>query len=405
MNRILKLASRLLRLDVRNEAVDYGNFTSWFSPSNIFDRLRASTLADNETIFSAVSRLSNTLASLPLKLHGPDYQPVNIPVSDLITNAPNPNMHSFEFFHSLEARKNTAGNGYAIKEYNNQYQVKALWLLDSAKVEPVIEATTRELWYQVQGDTYDPLTKKGLYYVHNLDMIHVKHIYISGNSKGVSPLDVLSSTVDFQAKVKEFSLDNIDKAITASFILNLATQVKGERKTEILQHFKNFYKENGGVLLEEAGTKITPIQQKTFIDTKVFESEKITRECVASVYSMPVSMLSQTEGTSYQSLEQMSLEYITYTELPIVRQYEQELNRKLLTENDRRQGLYFKFSLSALLRGDMKTRGEFYTKMVRSGLMKPNEGRAYEEWPPEKGGDQLFISGDLYPITQERKKK
>ena len=84
--------------------------------------------------------------------------------------------------------------------------------------------------------------------------------------------------------------------------------------------------------------------------------------------------------------------------VPIVRQYEQELNRKLLNLNDRRTGLYFKFNTNALLRGDMKTRGEFYFKGIRSGWFKPNEVRALEDLPPEKGGDELYMSKDLSPI-------
>ena len=82
---------------------------------------------------------------------------------------------------------------------------------------------------------------------------------------------------------------------------------------------------------------------------------------------------------------------------------EQELNRKLLTPVERRRGWYFKFNTNALLRGDMKTRGEFYFKGIRSGWFKPNEVRAYEDLPPESGGDKLYMSKDLFPIGEERR--
>lgn len=37
--------------------------------------------------------------------------------------------------------------------------------------------------------------------------------------------------------------------------------------------------------------------------------------------------------------------------------------------------------------------------MVRSGSMTPNEIRTLEDLPPKEGNaDELFISGDLYPI-------
>lgn len=374
----------------------YERFAKWFSPTNIFTRRSSYTLASNETIFSAVSRLSNSIGALPLKLLDKNFQQVtDHQAAELLMYQPNPNMTSFDFLRTMEAIRNTEGNAYAIKEYDMMYQPRALWVLDPNKVEPVIEADTKELWYEIQGDN-------GTYYVHNLDIIHLKHVHGYGY-KGISPIKVLANTIDFDSKVKHFSLDQMDTAVRASFILEMAGTLSDTKKKEVLTSFANFYKENGGVLIQEMGTKITPIDRK-FLDTKVFEAEKITRTRVASVYNMPVHMLGETDGVNYASMEQMALEYVQNTLTPIVTQYEKELNRKLLTKEDRRKGLYFKFNLNALLRGDMKTRGDFYFKGVRSMLFKPNEIRAWEDLPPEPGGDKLYVSGDLYPVDQPRQK-
>lgn len=378
------------------QASIYDRFRSWFEPYNIFTRRSSNTLATNETIFAAVSRLSNSMGGLPLKLYK-DYTPItDHRIADLLSNSPNPNMTSFDFIRTLETFRNTCGNGYALKEYDNSYQPVALWILDPNKVTPVIEADTKELWYEVEGDD-------GRYYVHNMDMIHVKHIHTIGYA-GISPIDVLRNTVEFDAKVKKFTIDQVDGAVKASFILKMATQLNEEKKKEILESFKQFYKENGGVLIQEQGAVIDPIERE-FIDTRVFEVERITRTRVASVYNMPAHMLGETEGVNYASMEQMALEYVQSTLTPIVTQYEKEFDRKLLTIGERRRGLYFKFNLNALLRGDMKTRGEFYFKGVRSMLFTPNEIRAWEELPPMPGGEKLYMSGDLYPIDQPRERK
>lgn len=368
------------------------DFVKWFLPKSIFASRTGNTLASNETIFAAVTRLSNSMAVLPLKLYQ-DFTQVITNTSDMLANTPNPNMTSFEFIRVMETMRNTTGNGYALKMYDNKYQVQSLLVLDPSRVNPVIEKDTNELWYEVDGE-------KGRYYVHNMDMIHVKHIYTIGSGygyKGISPIDVLRNTVDFDAEVRKFSLDQMDTAIKASFILEMATHLSQEKRTEILNNFTQFYQENGGVIIQEAGMKVNSIN-RNFIDTKVFEVEKITRSRVATVYNVPLHMLGETEGSSYASMEQLSIEFVTYTLLPIVRQYEQEFNRKLLTPQERLRGLYYKFNVSALLRGDMQTRGEFYFKGIRSAFFKPNEVRAWEELPPDPNGDKLYISGDLYPI-------
>jgi HK97 family phage portal protein len=304
-------------------------------------------------------------------------------------------MNGFEFIRTLEAHRNTFGNAYALKEYDSKYQPRALWILDPNRVKPVLEKTTKELWYEVDADD-------GRYYVHNLEMIHVKHIHAVGYT-GISPIDVLKNTADFDIKVKEFSLDQIDSAVKASFILKMATNMNEDRKRNVLLGFQRFYQENGGVLIQEQGVDIKEIERK-FIDTKVFEVERITRTRVASVYNMPAHLLGETEGVNYASMEQMSLEYVQNTLVPIITQYEKEFNRKLLTQAERKSGYYFKFNLNSLLRGDMKTRGEFYFKGVRTAVFTPNECRAWEDLPPMELGDKLYLSGDLYPIDMEREK-
>lgn len=383
-----RITGALGKGEERSSSGDGYDFTRWFSPRNIFATKTSQILASNETIFSAISRLSNAMGALPLKLYQ-NFNPVHTSISDLISNAPNSNMTSFDFIRTLEVHRDSNGNGYAMKQYDGKAQLEALVILDPTRVNPVIEEYTRELWYEIDGD-------KGRYYVHNMDIIHVKHIHTTGY-KGISPIDVLKNTVDFDGKVREFSLEQMDTRIAASFILKMSSHLDDKKRAAISENFRNFYKENGGVLIQEQGMEISTIDRK-FMDTKVFEVEKITRSRVATVYNMPVQMLGETSGSSYSSMEQLAIDFVQNTLIPIVRQYEQEFNRKLLTDKERLRGLSFKFNVNALLRGDIKTRGEFYFKMVRSGGFKPNEIRAWEELPPEKGGDILYISGDLYPI-------
>ena len=375
----------------------YQRFQKWFEPHNIFTRLNNETLATNETIFSAVSRLSNSIGTVPIKLLDGKFKPVtDHSLADLVCVQPNPNMSSFDFFRTMETLRNTNGNAYAMKDYDSRFNVRALWLLDPKRVTPVVDKNTRELWYEIEPD--DGGQK---YYVHNYEIIHVKHIHGYGYT-GISPIDVLKRSIDFDRKVRELSLEQIDNAITASFILKLAGTVNKEKKEEILKNFSDFYRDNGGVLIQEMGVEIAPIDRK-FIDTHLFEVEKITVKRVANVFTMPLHLLNEISGVQMGSVEQMDLGYIQGTLVPIVRQYEQELNRKLLSPETRKKGLYFKFNVNGLLRGDMKTRADFYFKGIRSGWFSPNEVRAYEDLPPVKGGDQVFTSRDLVPIQENIK--
>jgi HK97 family phage portal protein len=368
---------------------DRFDFSNWFG--RIFWGIDNSTLATNETIFSVISRLSNSLAMLPLKLYK-NYDLTINQAADVLINSPNPNMTSFEFIRLLETVRNQTGNSYALIERDIRGQVSRLTPLDPAYVEPLIETESGELWYQVVGNN-------GTYYFHNLDMLHFKHIVGAGGLKGINPLKVLTNTTDFDRAVREFSLKEMQRAPN-SFILKYQANVDIEKRKQVIEDFKRFYQDNGGILFQEPGVEISPIERK-FIAADVFTSERITRSRVANVFNVPVHMLNDSEKQSYSSMEQLMREFVQLTLMPIVRQYEQEFNRKLLTPAERQAGFYFKFNVNALLRGDTASQSDYYTKAIRSGWMKPNEVRQLEDLPPEPEGDKLWISGDLYPMSMD----
>ena len=94
--------------------------------------------------------------------------------------------------------------------------------------------------------------------------------------------------------------------------------------------------------------------------------------------------------------------YIKDTVLPIVRMYEQEFTKKCISTNQREIGERVKLSLNGFARADMKTRGEFYFKGIRSSWFSSNDIRALEDMPPIKGGDVYYVSKDLIPIDMVR---
>lgn len=356
-------------------------------PSSNF-RFTNTSLANNETIFAVITRLSNGIASLPLKVYQ-NYNALNTSQSDLaeLLESPNSNMTQFKFIRKMETLKNMTGNAYALIEPGIFAEPVALHILDSNAVQPFIEKDTRELWYRVTDDTA-PV------FIHNSSIIHISHLTGTGES-GVNPLDVLKNTIDYDREIKEFSLNQMQNGLKANIVIKLATKLNKESMDEYTEVIQRFQK--NGILFLDQGKEFQELNGFNFIDPKVFEVEKITVERVARVYNMALNKL-LSDKQSYSSAEQADLEYIKDTILPIIRMWEQELNKKLLTQKQRDDGFSFKFNLNGLARADMQTRGDFYFKGIRSGWFTPNEVRALEEYPPRPGGDSLYMSRDLIPI-------
>ena len=88
------------------------------------------TLETNETIFSAVTRLANSLSSMPIKLYE-DYKVINTNVSELLTISPNNSVSSYDFINQIETVRNEKGNAYVLIERYTFSQPSKLYLRNS----------------------------------------------------------------------------------------------------------------------------------------------------------------------------------------------------------------------------------------------------------------------------------
>ena len=360
------------------------DFSAW--QGRTFWGVDNSQLATNETIFSVITRLSNTLSSLPLKLYK-QFETVNDDISDLLVE-PNQNMSGWEFINKLEVSRNEHGNAYAVILRDHRMQPVALLPFENEIVTPLMDSQTNELWYEIRGSSETR-------YIHNMNMLHFKHITGSNRIEGISPLKVLKNALQYDKAVQEFSLSEMEKK--ESFTLEYGANVDEKKQAQVIANFKRFYAENGGILFQEPGVKIDKMD-KSYNAGDTASSEKITRTRVANVFNVPLSFLNEQSG-GFASNEQLMTQFVQMTLTPIIRQYEHEFNRKLLTKEQRKQGFYFKFNVNALLRGDTAARTAFYQMMIRSSGMKPDEVRQLEDLPPVGGNaDKLWISGDLYPL-------
>lgn len=381
-----KIKQRLIDNWVDQTTKKMYDFSPWKNKN--FWGVINNTLETNETIFSAITKLSNSMASLPLKLYE-NYKVVNNDVSELLTVSPNNSMSSFDFINQIETCRNEKGNAYVLIERDVFAQPEKLYLINPDVVQMAIENNSKELFYMIHATTGNELV------VHNTDMLHFKHIVASNMVQGVSPIDVLKNTMDFDNALREFNLAEMQKP--ESFILKYGTNVSKEKREDVLSDFKSFYEENGGILFQEPGVEIDPLPKK-YVSEDMVASENLTRERVANVFQLPAVFLNAKGGTNFTKNEELNRFYLQHTLLPIIKQYEEEFNRKLLTKNDRQKGQYFKFNVKSLLRADSATQAEVYFKAVRSGYYGINDIREWEDLPPVEGGDKPMISGDLYPI-------
>ena len=361
-------------------------FNNWFKFYN-------SELANNETIFSAVTMKANAIASAPVSINL-DYRKLNPgehKLSYLFKYGPNPRQTMFSFMQYMEATRNTNSGAYAIIEYSNVLgDISAIWPLKSEFVEPIIDQDSGELYYEITD--HDDNTKK---YVHNSHVIALEYLDNNG-FKGINPLNVLKNTIDYDREIKEFSINQMKTSLKANAVVKIDTTLD-EESLEEYDAMMEQMQENGIIYLDD-GKSITELNNKTYIDPNIFDIEKITVERVERVFNIIGKLTKGSSSNKTTTSDTEDLLYLKDSILPVIRQYEQEFSKKLLTTKEKMQGYEIKLNMQGYARATMEKRGNFYQIMLRSSAMTVNEVRRLEDLPPVEGGDKRYMSRDLCPV-------
>lgn len=355
----------------------------------------------SEGIFSVISRVSNVFGSLPLKMIDKDYaQPTDCASFNLLSNGPR-YFTKFDFFRDIEALRNYRGNAYVQIFRDSNGKIYDLALIKPGACVPVIDRDSGELYYQVTATDNRDYSK--IVYVHYMEILHFKQPRIGG-IEGIDPSEVLKNTLNYDREVRKISLKQLN-GTNEGLKVRFESNMEEKAKTKVVKNIAQFYKDNGGLLVEENGVTIERIQ-RDLVDSKLLDTDKIARSRIAMVYTVPEHFVGNSQ-TSYSSQEQLNMEYLTYRLVPDVTQYEEELNKKTLSPAEKKKGYRYKFNVASLLRGDTQARGAFYQIMRRGGAYSANDLLRFEDMPPsnEPGMDEHHISGDLYPIGMDPAKR
>jgi phage portal protein BeeE len=126
-----------------------------------------------------------------------------------------------------------------------------------------------------------------------------------------------------------------------------------------------------------SGTKAHQLSMP-MTDAQFLESRKFSVTEVARWYGVPPHKIADLDRATNNNIEHQGIEFVTDAIVPWAVRLEQEANAKLF--GARAQGrVYTKLNVSALMRGDSKSRADYYRAMTQMGAMSINEVRALEE--------------------------
>jgi HK97 family phage portal protein len=221
------------------------------------------------------------------------------------------------------------------------------------------------------------------------DVLHITEMRKPGALRGISRIDQLKEALGLTAALDDFAARFFGQGSTTSGIIEVPGSLTREQAKDLIDAFEEGHRglsqaHRPGVLFGGAAFKKTGVDPN---EAQMIESRRAQVEEVAKAFRVPLHMLSTAipGAMSYASVEQNAIQFATYTIRPYVAKIENALTTLLPN------GVFVKFNMDSILRGDIATRFSAYSTGTQAGFLSVNDIRRIEDLSPVDGGDQYRV--------------
>ncbi|MCC9020935.1 phage portal protein [Bacillus nakamurai] len=350
------------------------------------ERVSESTALIHPDVFSCVNVLSDDIAKLAVhtfkKKQGNIISSMDHPVAQLLYLKPNQYMTAFTWKKLMMTHACTWGNAYSYIKTDRNGFITALLPLNPANTQAYVNPNTGMLWYETV------INSKSVE-LYADEILHFKGMTEDGIN-GKSPIGVIREHIGAQSAATKFNAKLYKNDATPRGILKVPTLIDEDAKQRARDEWE---KVNAGrnIAIIDAGLSYEsismPLQEAQFV-----ESMKFNKAQIASIFKVPLHKINELDRATFNNIEHQSIEYVKNTLQPWLVSFEQEIITKLFTDEEIKDGFYIKFNVNSELRGDAKSRAEYYEIMERISALNINEIRAFEEKNAIEHGDRHLVS-------------
>lgn len=369
--------------------------------------VQAGTLVTEDTaltfsaVFAAARIISETVASLPWQMYrrmptGREALPGH-PVSWLLNTQPNPELTAYNFRRGLIRSYLLWGNGLAEIERGLDGRPLWLWPIVPDRVCPERDQTTGELYYVVRGDGADRYT------IPRANMLHISDGSLDG-LWGQSRIQLARRSVGAGIAADQFTAAYYGNGATIGGVIENKNNkgLSPEARELLLADFNDRYAgpdRAHKTMYLDSGMEYKPMSLP-LSDAQFLETRRFSIEEVARWFGVPPHLLQELSNANYAISYESTKNFVEHTLRPLCVCMEQEANLRLV--GARAQGaVYSRINLNGLLRGDPKSRAEYYKTMINAGVMSINEVRELEELNSiGADGDEHYLQTSMTTIAR-----
>jgi len=350
------------------------------------------------TVFACTSLISGDVGRLPLNLYrkrkgmGKDLV-TDHKMYDLLHNAPNPEMPSFNWRETGQLQLLLWGNKYDYIERDKSGNIIALWPLPDPGRVQIYRKNDRIIYeYEVDG--------KKVYRTRN-EIFHIPGMGFNG-LYGLSMISIAREAIGMGLAAETFGANYFSEGTHPSGMISIEHDL-GESEDAYIKKLKSNYSGLGkshSVMVFQNGEKYQPLTIP-LVDAQYLETRDHQKIEICGMYHVPPHKIAiHGSNSNYNNLEQENASYVDSCLMHWLVRWESAINLQLLTEQERRSGLFFEHQVQGLLRGDSAARSEYYNKIFQIGGITPNEIRSLENMNPVDGGDESFVMLNMQPLNK-----
>jgi HK97 family phage portal protein len=280
------------------------------------------------------------------------------------------------------------GNGYYEIETNGGGEIVGLHLLDP-RTRPERRPQDNRLFYRLPNNKTLPPAR----------VFHLAGLGFDGLC-GYSPVKLASDALALGKAAELFGAGFYGNNSQPGGLIKTTAAVKPEALARFRAGWEGMHRgagNNSRIAFLEQGWDFVPTTISPE-DAQFLEGRKFQVLEVARIYRVPPHKIGDYSQSHLANIEASNLDYVITVLTPWCEAFEQEANLKLLTADERKAGFYIEHQLTALLRGDMRSRAEFYTKLRDLGALSPNEVRDSENLNPIEGGDLYLVPMNMVSL-------
>lgn len=341
------------------------------------------------TVYACVYVLSSSIAQLPLHVKRKSKDKVETekdhPAYYLLHDSPNFWQTSYKLREYAQSAVLLYGNAYIQIVRNRNGAVQSLETLEPWKVQLLKNGDRYVYGYY---DDEKTLT------ISPDDMIHLKALGTS-IKMGKSVIQTHAETIGLGLDARKFASGFFGNNARPAGILSVKTPLNSNAWEQFKKMWQSAQEklrsdENKTILLpaelDYRALTVSPV------DTELLSMMKLNRSEIAGIFNVPAHMINDLEKATFSNISEQTIQFIRYSVMPWVVNWEQELNRKIFTDAERKAGYFVKFNLAGIMRGTASERATFYHNAITDGWMSRNEARQLEDMNPVDGLDEMLVS-------------